>query len=70
FLQNPQLGSAESRRAVDKVFAYATPHNGIDMRIVRNVPGWLSFGDANNFNRERMAGYLGLGGRGRERRAR
>jgi hypothetical protein len=60
FLQNPQLGSAEARRAVDKVFTYATPHNGIDMRIVRNVPGWLSFGDANNFNRERMAGYLGL----------
>lgn len=60
FLQNPQLGSAEARRAVDKVFTYATPHNGIDMRIVRNVPGWLSFGDANNFNRDRMAGYLGL----------
>ena len=60
FLQNPTLGSAEARRAVDKVFTYATPHNGIDMRIVRNVPGWLSFGDVNNFNRERMAGYLGL----------
>jgi hypothetical protein len=28
------------------------------MRIVRNVPGWLSFGDVNNFNRERMAKYL------------
>ena len=24
------------------------------------MPGWLSFGDANNFNRKRMAGYLGL----------
>lgn len=60
FLQNPKLGSAEARAAVDKLFTYATPHNGIDMRIVRNVPGWLSFGDANNFNRERMASYLGL----------
>ena len=60
FLQNPELGSAEARSAVDKLFTYATPHNGIDMRIVRNVPGWLSFGDANNFNRERMAGYLAL----------
>lgn len=60
FLQNPKLGSAEARGAVDKLFTYATPHNGIDMRIVRNVPGWLSFGDINNFNRERMAGYLGL----------
>lgn len=60
FLQNPKLGSEEARGAVDKLFTYATPHNGIDMRLVRNVPGWLSFGDANNFNRERMAGYLGL----------
>lgn len=64
FLQNTNLGSGEAwgevRAAVDKLFTYATPHNGIDMRIVRNVPGWLSFGDVNNFNRERMAGYLGL----------
>jgi hypothetical protein len=58
FLQNPKLGSAEARAAVDKLFTYATPHNGIDMRIVRNVPGWLSFGDVNNFNREKMAEYL------------
>ncbi len=58
FLQNINLGSAAARGAVDKLFTYATPHNGIDMRIVRNVPGWLSFGDVNNFNRERMAGYL------------
>ena len=58
FLQNPKLGSAEARGAVDKLFTYATPHNGIDMRIVRNVPGWLSFGDINNFNREKMAKYL------------
>ena len=60
FLQNPKLDSKDARGAVDKLFTYATPHNGIDMRIVRNVPGWLSFGDANNFNRKRMAGYLGL----------
>ncbi len=60
FLQNPKLGSAEARGAVDKFFTYATPHNGIDMRIVRNVPGWLSFGDVNNFNREKMARYLNL----------
>lgn len=60
FLQNPKLGSAEARRAVDKLFTYATPHNGIDMRIVRNVPGWLSFGDINNFNRKRMSEFLNL----------
>jgi len=64
FLQNPKFtkmaGFTEARQAVDKVFTYATPHNGIDLRIVRNVPAWASFGDVNNFNRERMAGYLGL----------
>lgn len=73
FLQNPEFRckqvpgetssvrkarGAEARNAVDKLFTYATPHNGIDMRIVRNVPGWLSFGDANNFNRDKMAEYL------------
>lgn len=60
FLQNAKLGSAEARKAVDRVFTYATPHNGIDMRIIRNVPGWLTWGDVNNFNRERIAGYLDL----------
>ena len=60
FLQNPCLGDASARNAVDKVFTYATPHNGIDLRIVRNVPGWVTFGDANNFNRERMAGFFNL----------
>jgi pimeloyl-ACP methyl ester carboxylesterase len=60
FLQNGKLGDQEARAAVDKLFTYATPHNGIDMRIVRNIPGWLSFGDVNNFSRERMASYLGL----------
>ncbi|WP_236175670.1 PGAP1-like alpha/beta domain-containing protein [Pseudomonas pseudonitroreducens] len=60
FLQNASLGTQEARDAVEKLFTYATPHNGIDMRIVRNVPGWLTFGDVNNFNRERMADYLSL----------
>lgn len=60
FLQNTVLGSKQARSAVDKLFTYATPHNGIDMRIVRNVPGWLAFGDANNFNRNKMAGYLSV----------
>lgn len=73
FLQNPKFRCKEmpgekasdamargatARNAVDKLFTYATPHNGIDMRIVRNVPGWLSFGDINNFNRDKMAEYL------------
>ena len=60
FLQNGQFGAADARAAVDRLFTYATPHNGIDLRVVRNVPGWLTFGDVNNFNRERMAEYLAL----------
>jgi len=60
FLQNPKLGAPEARNAVDKVFTYATPHNGIDLRIVRNVPGWVTFGDASNFNRKRMADYFNV----------
>lgn len=60
FLQNKKLGDKSARAAVDKVFTYATPHNGIDLRVVRNVPGWSALGEATNFNRDRMAGYLGL----------
>lgn len=61
FLQNPALGKPEARSCVDKFFTYATPHNGIDMAGM-NVPSWLSLNDTNNFNRERMAGYLDLAG--------
>lgn len=60
FLQNPMHDPEGVRGAVDKLFTYATPHRGIDLRLVRNVPGWLTFGDVNNFNHERMAEYLGL----------
>lgn len=59
FLQNPQLGDEQARRSVDKVFTYATPHNGIDMAGI-NVPKWLSPMDINNFNRDNMARYLRL----------
>jgi hypothetical protein len=40
------------------------PHRTVaaDLRIVGNVPGWGVFGEATNFNRERMAGYLGMPG--------
>ena len=58
FLQKE--GAPEARKAVDKLFTYATPHNGIDLRIVRNVPGWATFGDVNNFNRLKIADYFGL----------
>lgn len=59
-LQNPAVASAETRSLVDKVFTYATPHNGIDVRILGNVPGFFSRNNANNFNRKRIAEYLDL----------
>lgn len=60
FLQNPKLGDDQARQAVDKVFTYGTPHNGIDFRLIGNVPEWFSFHNMNDFNRERMAEYLNL----------
>jgi hypothetical protein len=60
FLQNPKVGSAEARALVDKVFTYATPHNGIELEIIGNVPGFFDFNSVTNFNRERMCQYLGL----------
>jgi hypothetical protein len=59
FLQNPAVGSAATKALVDKVFTYATPHNGIEMAGM-NVPAFLNLWDLNNFNREKMAAYLGL----------
>ena len=59
FLQNPQFGSDEARKAVDKLFTFATPHNGIDVAGF-NVPQWLSKNEANTFNREEMARYLAI----------
>jgi hypothetical protein len=59
FLQNPAIGTSESKQLVDKVFTYATPHNGIEMAGM-NVPSFLSLWDMNNFNRDEMAKYLAL----------
>lgn len=56
-LQNPEVATAEVRGLVDKVFTYATPHNGIEMGGI-NVPSLLSLNDMNNFNRGVMAKYL------------
>jgi len=59
FLQNKALGAAEARAAVDKIFTYATPHNGIQAAGI-NVPAWLSLAEINTFSHERMADYLNL----------
>ncbi|GAA5007774.1 hypothetical protein FNZ56_03885 [Pseudoluteimonas lycopersici] len=56
-LQNPDVATAEVRKMVDKVFTYATPHNGIEVGGI-NVPSLLSFNDMNNFNRKVMSQYL------------
>jgi hypothetical protein len=57
FLQNPSIGKPATKKLVDKVFTYATPHNGIEMAGI-NVPSFLSFCDMNNFNRGKMAKFL------------
>lgn len=60
FLQNPVLDPKQACKYVDKLFTYATPHNGIDVAGV-NVPQWLSAFDINNFDRDkRMPEYLDL----------
>lgn len=59
FLQNDELGTPRNREAVKKVFTYATPHNGIEVRGLRNrlPPFW----NADNFERRRMREYLAIG---------
>jgi PGAP1-like protein len=61
FLQNSAIASAEAKSLVDKVFTYATPHNGIEMAGI-NVPGFIGLFDIDNFNRKRMREYLELPG--------
>lgn len=56
-LQNPEVATAATRALVDKVFTYATPHNGIDIGGI-NLPGLFSLNDLDNFNRGTMASYL------------
>lgn len=59
FLQNKKLGADAARKTVDKVFTYATPHNGIDMAGI-NVPSWLSWNKMSTFSRENMAKFLDM----------
>lgn len=60
FLQNPEIGTATTRKAVDKVFTYATPHRGIDLRLIGNVPGFAKFSNVTDFDRTFMKKYLGF----------
>lgn len=45
---------------VDKVFTYGTPHGGIDLRGIGNVPSLVKIADIDNFSEKRMRKYLGL----------
>jgi hypothetical protein len=60
FLQNASYGEKAAKACVDKLFTYATPHNGIDFKLIGNVPGWVMFHNTDDFNRKRMAEYLGI----------
>jgi len=59
FLQNGAAGSDEARKLVDKVFTFATPHNGIEMAGM-NVPAFFGLWDMNNFSRDQMRKYLDI----------
>lgn len=61
FLQNPKYGDDSVIKCVDKVFTYATPHNGIEV-FGMNVPDWISMFGVNTFNRDKMFSYLNLEG--------
>ena len=45
---------------VDKVFTYATPHGGIDLRVIGNIPAFLQVNNIENFRKDRMREYLQL----------
>ncbi|KOC91464.1 hypothetical protein [Winslowiella iniecta] len=59
FLQSTEQSFHQAQQAVAKLFTYATPHNGIDI-LGMNVPGWLTAGQMNTFNRAKMRQYLNL----------
>lgn len=58
-LQRRSLDTKGMAKCVDKVFTYATPHNGIDMAGM-NVPSWLRINSINTFNRQRIADLLDI----------
>jgi hypothetical protein len=60
FLQNPKYRSAGAPALVDKLFTYATPHDGIDIGLLGNVPSWASLYGLKTFNRDEIARLLDL----------
>jgi hypothetical protein len=61
YLQNIHPGKSNGKPPpVDKVFTYATPHGGIDLRGIENLPAFLQINNVDNFNEERMREYLNI----------
>ncbi len=59
YLQNIHPGKSNGKPPpVDKVFTYATPHGGIDLRGIGNLPAFLQVNNIDNFNEKRMREYL------------
>jgi len=59
YLQNIYPAKNTGKPApVDKVFTYATPHGGIDFRVIGNVPSFMQSNNIDNFNEDRMFEYL------------
>jgi len=57
WLQNKRFEESDPV-TVDKVFTYATPHRGIDFRLIGNMPRFVKINNTENFNEERMRSYL------------
>jgi len=66
FLQNAKYGSDGAPALVDKLFTYATPHNGIDIGLLGNVPNWATLYGLRTFNRDEIARLLGLSAQERD----
>ena len=45
---------------VDKAITFATPHGGIDFRLIGNVPRFLRINNLENFNEKEMRKYLDI----------
>ncbi len=67
FLQNPKGDPRKVKNLVDKVFTYATPHDGIGAGPLSTVPAFLGWNKIDNFSRPRMAEYLALAPTKKER---
>ncbi len=55
YLQNIAAGK---ETPVDRVFTYGTPHGGIDLRGLGNIPSFVKFNEIDTFSEKRMRDYL------------